>query len=191
MAVNIDRPIIIVGTGRCGSTLLHRIMADHDHVGWLSPYNEVFPTQLWLSAFSRMYGIGAFNSVKSGRYFPKPFEAYKFWEHYLPGFSRRDKPQTAADVPADGIGPVRTAVSKSIPCAVVPIDAKSMRAPAVCTLKIGRPPPLQQMKTSQTPHDKSFLIVEVRVLGFTVVCHRLTLCWDGLFDTGKVVCRTV
>ena len=112
MAVNIDKPIIIVGTGRCGSTLLHRIMAMHDHIGWLSPYNEVFPTQLWLSTLSRMYKMRAFEGVKSGRYFPKPFEAYKFWEHYLPGFSRRDKPQTADDVPPEGVGPVRSAVSK-------------------------------------------------------------------------------
>ena len=112
MTVKIDRPIIIVGTGRCGSTLLHRIMASHEDVGWLSPYNEVFPTQLWLSTFSRMYKMRAFEGVKSGRYFPKPFEAYKFWEHYLPGFSRRDRPQTAADVPPNGIGPVREAVSK-------------------------------------------------------------------------------
>lgn len=112
MAVNIDRPIVIVGTGRCGSTLLHRIMADHDDVGWLSPYNEVFPTQVWLSTFSRMYKMRALEKVRSGRYFPKPFEAYKFWEHYLPGFSRRDKPQTAADVPPEGIGPVQSAVSK-------------------------------------------------------------------------------
>ncbi len=110
--MNIDRPIIIVGTGRCGSTLLHRILAFHEHVGWLSPLNELFPTQLWLSGFSGLYKMRAFKGVRSGRYFPKPFEAYKFWEHYLPGFSRRDRPLTAADVHPEAIGPVREAVSK-------------------------------------------------------------------------------
>jgi hypothetical protein len=110
--MRIDRPIIIVGTGRCGSTLLHRILANHENVGWLSPYNEVFPKQLWLSALSRLYKMRAFEDVKSGRYFPKPFEAYKFWEYFLPGFSRRDRPQTADDVPANGIEPVREAVLK-------------------------------------------------------------------------------
>jgi hypothetical protein len=43
--------------------------------------------------------------------FPKPFEAYRFWERYLPGFSRRDRPHTADDVPAGGIEPVRRATA--------------------------------------------------------------------------------
>ena len=46
------------------------------------------------------------------RAFPKPFEAYRFWEHYLPGFSRRDRPPTAADVPEAGIAPVRRATAR-------------------------------------------------------------------------------
>jgi hypothetical protein len=87
-------------------------MASHEDVGWLSPLNELYPTQLWLSAFSRLYKMRTFDGLKSGRYFPKPFEAYKFWEHYLPGFRRRDRPLTAADLPPNAIGPVREAVSK-------------------------------------------------------------------------------
>jgi len=49
--MEVRRPIIIVGTGRCGSTLLFRLLAMHPNVGWLSTFNEVFPTQLWLSRF--------------------------------------------------------------------------------------------------------------------------------------------
>jgi hypothetical protein len=45
-------------------------------------------------------------------FFPKPFEAYRFWERFLPGFSRRDRPLTADDVPADRIEPVRNAVAQ-------------------------------------------------------------------------------
>ncbi|MDQ2676167.1 MAG: sulfotransferase [Actinomycetota bacterium] len=105
------QPLIIVGTGRCGSTMLHRLLARHEHVGWLSTWNETFPAQTWLSAGSHLYRAPAPARLKDWRGFPKPYEAYEFWEHYLPGFSRRDRPPTAADVPADGIERVRRATA--------------------------------------------------------------------------------
>ena len=105
-------PVVIVGTGRCGSTLLHRMLALHEDLGWLSTFNEAFPTQCWLSAFSSLYRWPLPARMRHLKAFPKPFEAYRFWEHYLPGFSRRDRPQTAADVPAAGIEPVRRATAR-------------------------------------------------------------------------------
>ena len=105
--MKIIKPIIIVGTGRCGSTMLHRLIARHEQHGWLSTFNEVMPTQPWLSTFSNLYRQPIFSQkTKHLAFFPKPYEAYRFWEHYLPGFSRRDKPQTAADVPTEAIQPV-------------------------------------------------------------------------------------
>jgi hypothetical protein len=105
------RPIIIVGTGRCGSTFLHRLLARHEGLGWLSTFNEVLPTQTWLSTFSALYHAPLPDRLRHAKAFPKPFEAYRFWEHFLPGFSRRDRPLTAADVPDRGIDPVRRATS--------------------------------------------------------------------------------
>jgi hypothetical protein len=106
-------PIILVGTGRCGSTFLHRLLARHDELGWLSTWNEVFPTQAWLARFSNLYRNDRLSTgIRHRRWFPKPFEAYKFWEHYLPGFSRRDRPLCAEDVTAEGIAPVRDAVER-------------------------------------------------------------------------------
>lgn len=104
-------PIIIVGTGRSGSTFLHRMLARHDDLGWLSTFNEVFPDHLWLSAFSEIYRWPIPDRLKRMKAFPKPFEAYRFWEHYLPGFSRRDRPLTRDDVPVAGIEPVRRATA--------------------------------------------------------------------------------
>ena len=108
----VNEPVIMVGTGRCGSTMLHRLVALHDDVGWLSTFNETFPRQEWLSAFSRLYRLPLPLGVRHLRAFPKPFEAYRFWETYLPGFSRRERPQAADDVPAEAIEPVRGATGR-------------------------------------------------------------------------------
>lgn len=111
--MNVERPVIVVGTGRCGSTMLHRVLALHEDLGWLSPYNEVLPTQAWVSRLSNLYrSTGLSRKTRHLEAFPKPFEAYRFWEHYLPGFSRRDKPQTAADVPRAAIPRVHAILSR-------------------------------------------------------------------------------
>jgi Sulfotransferase family len=107
-------PIVIVGTGRCGSTLLHRLLALHDDLGWITTYNEAFPTQTWLAAFASVYRAPLPARLKEAKGFPKPYEAYRFWEHYLPGFSRRDKPQTADDVFEPGIDRVRRATARIV-----------------------------------------------------------------------------
>ena len=38
----IKKPIFIIGTGRCGSTLLYRILALHPELAFLSNINEKF-----------------------------------------------------------------------------------------------------------------------------------------------------
>jgi Sulfotransferase family len=98
------QPIIIVGTGRCGSTLLHRVLAQHGDVGWLSTFNEVLPAQTWLAVFSGLYRLPLPRRVRHLKAFPKPYEAYRFWEHYLPGFSRRDRPRSASSPISAGTG---------------------------------------------------------------------------------------
>ena len=107
-----QRPLIVVGTGRCGSTFLHRLLAFHGELGWLSTFNETFPRQHWLSAFSRLYSAPLPRGLKEWKAFPKPFEAYRFWETYLPGFSRRESPQAPEEIDAAMIEPVRRATGR-------------------------------------------------------------------------------
>lgn len=104
-----QRPLIVVGTGRCGSTFLHRLLAFHGDLGWLSTFNETFPRRHWLSTFSRLYAAPLPGRLKEMKAFPKPFEAYRFWEAYLPGFSRRESPQVADEIDDTWLAPVRGA----------------------------------------------------------------------------------
>lgn len=105
-------PLIVVGTGRCGSTFLHRVLAFHEDLGWLSTFNETLPRQQWLSVFSRLYAAPLPRSLKERKAFPKPFEAYRFWEAYLPGFSRRESPQVPEEIDPAAIAPVREATRR-------------------------------------------------------------------------------
>ena len=109
-----DRPIMIVCTGRSGSTVFYRILARHRDVGFLSTLNQQFPPRVWMSVFSNLYGMPLFNSIRDHRLFPKPFSPYKFWEKYLPGIMRHDRPLFPEDVPAQSIEPLRRAVATAL-----------------------------------------------------------------------------
>ncbi|MFQ5603856.1 MAG: sulfotransferase [bacterium] len=108
----IEKPVMIVCTGRSGSTMFYRILAQHKDLGWLSTYQQVFPKLTWLALFSNLYHWPIFDKIKEERYFPKPFSPYKFWEQYVPGIRRHDRPLYAEDVPPESIEPLRRAVAK-------------------------------------------------------------------------------
>lgn len=112
--MNFDRPIMIVCTGRSGSTVFYRILARHREVGFLSTLNQQFPAQPWLAIFSRLYPMNMFGNIRDHRLFPKPFSPYKFWEQYLPGITRHDRPLFPEDVPEASIEPLRRAVAKAL-----------------------------------------------------------------------------
>ena len=66
-----------------------------------------------LSRFSNLYRLPMLSRrVRHSKIFPKPFENYRFWESYLPGFSRRERPLTADDVPVEAIPKVRERVAR-------------------------------------------------------------------------------
>jgi len=107
------KPIIIIGTGRCGSSMLFHLLGHHEDAGWLSAWNEILPIQQWLSILSRAYSVQWLTDRMARLpFFPTPFEAYRFWEYFLPMFSRRDKPFLPDDVLAEQVPLLRHACSR-------------------------------------------------------------------------------
>jgi omega-hydroxy-beta-dihydromenaquinone-9 sulfotransferase len=95
----IIKPIIIVGTGRCGSTLFHRLLAKHPQLMWLSGFTYRYPDK---PAWNRRAVTAMDNPVLcrllGGRI--RPGENYRFWDHYAYGFSEPCRDLVRSDVSA-------------------------------------------------------------------------------------------
>lgn len=91
------KPIILIGTGRCGSTALHKLLSLHPHVSWLSDLCNRYPNH---PEFNRWL-MQAFSLPRVGRLLNASFnpgENYLFWETYSHGFRRPFRDLTACDV---------------------------------------------------------------------------------------------
>ena len=88
---NISRPIIFIGSGRSGTTIISEIIFRHGTLAWPSNYQERFPSvpevnllrnyfdnKLWhvLGQKPQLNKVSSFNKVLF-----KPAEAYNFWEY--------------------------------------------------------------------------------------------------------------
>jgi hypothetical protein len=93
----LDRPIFIVGSGRCGSTIFHRIFTHHPGVTFLSGLCKLYPHQ---PQYNR-YAMRLMDVPLLGRWARKKFqpaEHWEFWEAHVRGFSKPFRDLTAEDV---------------------------------------------------------------------------------------------
>jgi hypothetical protein len=109
----ISQPIFIVGTGRCGSTAFHRLLARHPQVMWLSGFAYVFPRR---PAFNRWavtaMGNPLLQQLFGGRI--RPGEQYRFWDEHAYGFSEPCRDLVAMDVTARVKEQVRAAIARML-----------------------------------------------------------------------------
>jgi hypothetical protein len=87
------RPIFMIGTGRCGSTLAYEALSLHDDLGWMSNYNSKCPRHPGVSALSRIYDLPGFANIRAtaekrqasqgkgalNKYYPRPDECWPVW----------------------------------------------------------------------------------------------------------------
>ena len=97
MTIEIKKPIILLGTGRCGSTALHKLLSQHPNVAWLSRLSNRFPDRpkydYWLM---RSFDLPVIGHPLNRRF--NPSEGYFFWQHYAPGFRQPFRDLMAQDV---------------------------------------------------------------------------------------------
>jgi omega-hydroxy-beta-dihydromenaquinone-9 sulfotransferase len=95
----IIKPIFIVGTGRCGSTLFHRLLAAHPQLMWLSGVSYSYPKKpVWNQLAVRAVGNPLLRQLV-GRWV-RPGEQYRFWDTYAYGFSEPCRDLVRSDVSA-------------------------------------------------------------------------------------------
>jgi hypothetical protein len=93
----IVKPIIIVGSGRCGSTLFHRLLAHHPRLMWLSGFTLRFPDRPALNRWA----VSAMDNPmvrRLARDRIRPGESYRFWDRYAYGFSEPCRDLVRSDV---------------------------------------------------------------------------------------------
>jgi len=93
----IIKPVIVVGTGRCGSTLFHSLLANHERLMWLSGFALVLPNRPGLNRWV----VSAMDDRLLRRLLGgkiRPLESYQFWDRYSYGFSQARRDLVRSDV---------------------------------------------------------------------------------------------
>ncbi len=94
MIENISKPVIFIGSGRSGTTIISEIVFRHEELAWPSNYQERFPSLPSINLLRNLFENKLWylqgqkrqlNKVSAlNKFLFKPAEAYNFWE-YLTG----------------------------------------------------------------------------------------------------------
>ncbi len=85
----LEKPIIIFGTGRSGTTVISELIFQHEDLAWHSNYQELFPKFAGINRMRRLFdnklwriiGMNTQNNHSFSNYMLfRPIERYDFWE---------------------------------------------------------------------------------------------------------------
>ncbi len=95
----LEKPIIIFGSGRSGTTIISEIIFQHEDLAWHSNYQELFPSSTSINYLRRLFDNRLFRLVRFWSFVGvskntrqkwssflnlikfNPIERYDFWEH--------------------------------------------------------------------------------------------------------------
>lgn len=103
-------PLFIVGVGRSGSSVFHRLLCRHPRAAWLSRVLELWPNATGTNR-ALMHALTVPIVGRSVSSVLDPGECYDFWEQLVPGFTSPCRDLVAADVQNDVRAAVRQALS--------------------------------------------------------------------------------
>lgn len=98
--VGIDSPILMLGTGRSGTTLALNLLACHPDVAWSSQFTNYFPRLPQLALYARILDIDPVRRrlPSSWRLTPRPSEPYKFLNYVTDGMFTQPRPLLGSEV---------------------------------------------------------------------------------------------
>ncbi|WP_417873714.1 sulfotransferase [Xanthomarina gelatinilytica] len=118
---SLDKPIIIVGFGRSGTSIISDIILSHSKLGITSNYNLKYPRSIYINLLRNFFDNELFyiqgqknqlNSVSIlNKYTFRNVEAYRFWEN-LTGFDLGRNFLNETDVPIERLNYVREQLVK-------------------------------------------------------------------------------
>jgi len=76
------RPIFLVGTGRCGSTIIYSCLAMHPDLAWIPSWVTLVPRWPQVAASTRLWSLPGADRFWETRFFPKPVEPNPVFERW-------------------------------------------------------------------------------------------------------------
>lgn len=99
--MSVDRPIFILGTGRCGSSLLLRLLGYHPALAWISHWTSYLPGDGRWASLARVHDLSPLQQLlvsRPSRLVPQPTENYRLLNEATDGVFTRPGLLTAEDV---------------------------------------------------------------------------------------------
>ena len=111
--MSLDRPIFIVGSGRCGSTIFHKIFTHHPDVAFLSGLCLLYPDRPAYNRWAmQLLGTPLVNAYARKKF--QPAEHWPFWDYYIRGFSFPCRDLLESDVRPNEIGRITRALEQML-----------------------------------------------------------------------------